>query len=106
MSEKQQAGSTPKVETLRTGVNLSTPHAPEKYPGLTVVRPGPGWDECVICTEPGQTVVALGGERAPGYATPYGGAAQDLALRPGDRATLVRSGLPHRLGEWRIERRS
>jgi hypothetical protein len=92
------------AEKLRGAIFLSTPHAPAKYPDLMVVRVGPQWPYAVICTQKGQTVAALGGERAAGYETPGGGVAREFSLRRGDRATLVRTRLPHMLGEWRIER--
>jgi hypothetical protein len=89
--------------TLQSGRNLLTPHAPDRYPGLLVVKPGPEWDTFVIVPEDGQTVRALGGEKVYGYETVDGGRAEGFELAPGERATLVRSGLPFALVEWRIE---
>jgi hypothetical protein len=89
---------------IRGAVCLSTPHPAAEYPGLAVVRVGPLWPYAVICAERGQTVVARGGETAAGYETSAGGRASRFVLRRGDRARLVRTGLPHMLGEWRIER--
>lgn len=88
----------------RGGRNLVTTHGPESYPGLLVVKPGPDWQVWVIVPEDGQTVRAVGGERTYGYETVDGGRAEGFELRAGDRATLVRSGLPFSLVEWRIER--
>jgi hypothetical protein len=92
------------METYLGALNLSTPHPPEAYPGIFVVRVGPEWSYAVICPQVGQTITARGGESACGYTTPEGGVAQPFSLRPGDRATLLRSGLEHQLCEWRIER--
>jgi hypothetical protein len=89
---------------LQAGRNLLTPHAPDHYPGLLVVKPGPEWDTYVIVPEDGQTVSALGGEKVYGYETVDGGRAEGFELAPGERATLVRSGLPFALVEWQIER--
>ena len=89
---------------VQSGRNLLTPHGPEHYPGLLVVKPGPEWDTHVIVPEDGQTIVALGGERIYGHETVDGGKAEGFELAPGDRATLVRSGLPFSLVEWRLER--
>ena len=94
------------MENILGALNLATAHPPERYPGILVVKVGPEWPYFVICPQPGQTIVARGGETAPGYTTPGGGVAQPLSLRAGDRATLVRAGLPHQLCEWRIERAS
>lgn len=90
--------------TLQAARNLLTPHGPGSYPGLLVVKPGPEWDTFVIVPEDGQTVQALGGEKVYGYETVDGGRAAGFELTPGERATLVRSGLPFSLVEWRIER--
>jgi hypothetical protein len=84
--------------------NLVTPHAPKQYPGLLVVRPGPEWSVSIIVPEVGETVHALGGEKAYEYETADGGRAEGFELRPGDRATLVRAGLPFAMVEWRVER--
>lgn len=95
---------TGRIDVFRGALTLDTPHEEGDYPrGLMVVRPGPRW-HCVIVPSDGDTIVALGGERAAGYTTPYGGEAQGFVLRCGDRATRVRSGLPHQLAEWRVER--
>ena len=91
-------------EVYRSGRNLLTSHGPDAYPGLLVVKPGTGWDVSVIVPEDGSTIVGLGGERIYGYETPDGGRAAAFELRPGDRATLARSGLPASLVEWRVER--
>lgn len=70
-----------------------------------MARQGPEWEEGVTCPQPGQTIVALGDERAPGYTPPDGGrGAQEFVLGPGDRATLERDSLPHRRVEWSVER--
>jgi hypothetical protein len=90
------------TRTLRSARNLLTPHEPESYPGLLVVKPGPEWDTFVIVPEDGQTIRALGGEKVYGYETVDGGRAEGFELREGERATLVRSGLPFSLVEWRI----
>lgn len=89
---------------LQSGRNLLTPHSPENYPGLLVVRPGPDWDTFVIVPEDGQTVRARGGEKVYGYETVDGGRAEGFELAAGEQATLVRSGLPFSLVEWQIER--
>lgn len=94
----------PSLETVRGARNLVTPHPPDSYPGFLVVRPGPGWKLWIIVPEDGQTIEALGGEETYGYVTVDGGVAQGFVLHAGDRATLVRSGLPHAFVEWRIER--
>lgn len=91
-------------ETFRSGRNLLTPHGPESYPGLLVVKPGPSWEVFVIVPEDGATIVARGGEKVYAYETFDGGRAEGFELRPGDRATLERSGLSHSLVEWRVER--
>ena len=90
--------------TARGARNLVSPHPPESYEGLLVVKPGPGWRRFILVPEDGQTVTALGGEEAYAYVTVDGGRAQGFILRPGDRATIVRSGLPHAFVEWRIDR--
>ena len=90
--------------TLQSSRNLLTPHGPENYPGLLVVKPGPQWDTFVIVPEDGETVVAVGGEKVYGYETVDGGRAEAFELAPGERATLLRSGLPFALVEWQIER--
>ena len=90
--------------TCRSSRNPLTPHGPESYPGLLVVRPGPEWSVHVIVPNDGQTIVAKGGEKVYGYDTVDGGHADAWELGPGDRATLVRSGLPFSLVDWEIER--
>ena len=89
---------------FRSGRNLLTPHGPEDYPGLLVVKPGPEWDTFVIVPHDGATIVARGGEKVYAYETVDGGRAEGFELRPGDRATLVRSDLAFALVEWRVER--
>ena len=91
-------------QRVQSGRNLLTPHGPEQYPGLLVVKPGPEWDTFVIVPEDGQTILARGGEKVYGYETVDGGCAEAFELRPGERATLLRSGLPFSLVEWQIER--
>lgn len=96
----------PSVEIRRGGRNVLTPHGPEQYPGLLVARPGPEWQVGVIVPEDGQTIVARGGESTYSYDTVDGGHAEGFTLGPGDRATIVRSGLPFAFVEWRIVRES
>jgi hypothetical protein len=96
--------AVPLVETARGARNLVTPHPPESYPGLLVVKPGPGWKHWIIVPEDGQALSALGGERTYAYATVDGSRAEEFELRPGDRATITRSGLEHAFVEWTIER--
>ncbi len=91
-------------ETLVGARSVVTPHAPERYPGIQVVRPGPQWDVAVIVPKVGDTIVGIGGEETYPYRTPDGAEAQGFNLRAGDRATLVRSDLPHSMVEWRIVR--
>ena len=113
------------VETFVSGIHLATPHGPEEYPGLQVVRPGE-WDYAVIVPTDGQTFTALGGEWVPGYRLRRGitsaqrsgapctdsaqrsGApfieAQGFTLGPGDEVTRVRTDLPGFLAEWRVRR--
>jgi hypothetical protein len=95
---------TPIVERYRGSCNPLTPHACDQYGSLLVVTPGPSWTYNVIVPNDGQTIVALGGERILAYTTPDGGVAQGFELRPGDRATRVRSGLPFHLADWEVER--
>ena len=92
------------ADTYKAGRNLLTPHGPEGYPGLLVVKPGPGWEVFVIVPEDGATIVAQGDERIYAYDTVDGGHADGFVLRPGDRATLLRSGLPFSLVEWSVKR--
>ena len=105
------------VETFVSGIHLATPHAPEAYPGLQVVRPGE-WAYAVIVPNDGQTFTALGGEWVPGYRLRPGAPcidsaqrseapcieAQGFTLGPGDEVTRVRTGLPGFLAEWRMRR--
>lgn len=91
-------------ETVQGGRNVLTTHGPEDYPGLQVVKPGPEWQFFVIVPQDGQTIEARGGESTYAYETADGGRARGFTLAPGDRATLVRSGLPFAFVEWRIER--
>jgi hypothetical protein len=88
--------------TLQAGRNVLTPHPADAYPALEVIRPG-AWDLALILPQPGQTIVALGGEKVFAYETVDGGRAQGFELRRGDRATLLRRDLPFCLAEWRIE---
>lgn len=90
-------------EVLVGGRNLLTPHRAAAYPGVRVIQPG-AWDERLIVASEGQTIVALGGERAYAYETIDGGRAEGFVLRAGDHATLVRPDLPYQLAEWRIVR--
>lgn len=90
--------------TYRSGRNLLTPHGPEAYPGLRVVKPGPEWDTFVIVPPDGATIVARGGEKIYAYETVDGGRAQGFELRAGERATLIRSDLPFALVEWKVAR--
>jgi hypothetical protein len=92
------------TETYTGARNVLTLHGPEAYPGLPVVKPGPLWEVFVIVPEDGASIVARGGEKIYAYDTVDGGHADGFELRPGDRATLVRSGLPFCFVEWRVER--
>jgi hypothetical protein len=94
------------TETFRSGRNLLTPHGPEAYPGLLVVKPGPAWDVFVIVPADGAAIFARGGEKVYAYETVDGGRADGFELRAGDRAKLQRSGLPHELVLWSIDRSS
>src|SRR5262249_16586067 len=91
------------VELVRGGRNVLTPHEAQSYPGLRVICPG-HWDLSLIVPNPGDTIVALGGETLYAYETIDGGVAQGFQLRPGDRALLVRKDLAFCFAEWRIER--
>jgi hypothetical protein len=93
-----------KTETYIGSRNPMTPHACDAYGSLLVVDVAPGWPYHVIVPNDGETIVALGGERLLAYKTPTGGVAQGFELRPGDRATRVRSGLAFHLCEWKVER--
>lgn len=94
---------SPAAVVVRGQRNLLTPHAPDSYPGVRVLRLG-RWKEGLIVPEVGQTIVALGGEKARSYETVDGGRAEGFVLRPGDRATLLARDLPFCLAEWRIVR--
>jgi hypothetical protein len=104
MTVETETASDARVETLRGGRNLVTPHQAEAYPGLLVVRPGPEWRVSVIVPDVGQTVVGRGGERLYAYQTIDGAEAAGFTLAQGDRATLVRAGLPNAFVVWRLER--
>jgi hypothetical protein len=92
------------VETFRAARNLLTPHGPQHYPGVLVVRPDPRWERYVIVAEEGTSFIAAGGERAYSYRTVDGGRAQGFVLRSGDHATQSRSGLDYSLAEWVVRR--
>jgi len=92
------------VESFVAGRILMTPHATEDYPGLQVVRPGPLWSLGLLVVEDGQSFVARGGERVYPYQTRDRVRADGFELHAGDRVTLVRSGRPAFLVEWRVER--
>jgi hypothetical protein len=92
-----------RVELIRAGRCLLTPHPPEAYPGVRVVWPGPDWEEGLIVATEGQSFIALGGERIYAYETIGGVRAQGFVLEAGDQATALRTGLPAHLVEWRIE---
>lgn len=95
-----------KIESYRGARNVLTLHPPDRYPGLLVVKGGPAWRVWVIVPEDGQTIAAVGGERVSAYETADGGRADGWELAPGDRATLLRSGLEHAFAAWRVERAS
>jgi hypothetical protein len=92
------------VETYVAAWHLVTVHPPDSYPGLHVARGAPEWLDWVIVGQLGVTVEARGGEEMYGYATCDGVKAEPFVLRAGDRATIVRDGLPASLVEWRVER--
>jgi hypothetical protein len=92
-----------RAEILRGGGNVLTLHGVDDYPGLLVVQSS-GWKVRVIVPADGQTIAALGGETLYAYELPNGVAAEGFTLAAGDRATRVRSDLPHSLSEWRLER--
>lgn len=94
------------VETFRAARNLLTPHGPDRYPGLLVVKPDQRWEQYVIVAQDGTSFVAAGGEKVYSYRTVDGGRAQGFVLRPGDHATLSRSGFPYSLVEWVVRRSS
>ncbi len=96
-----------RAESFIGGRNLLTPHDPGAYAeaGLLVVRPGSLWSVAVIVPNDGQTVLARGGEKVYDYETVDGGKGQGFELSPGDRATLVRSGLAYSMVEWKVERK-
>lgn len=91
------------VETFIGGVHLATPHSPDEYPGVKVVRPGQ-WEYAVIVPSDGQTFAARGGEWVPGYRLRSGIEAQGFTLGPGDEVTRLRADLPGSLAEWRVRR--
>lgn len=93
-----------RIERYRGSLNPLTPHECDRYGTLTVVKAGPEWPYNVIVPNDGDTIVALGGEKILAYTTPSGVVAEGFELRPGDRATRVKSGLPAHLAEWRVER--
>ena len=93
-----------RTEHFRGSCNPMTPHGCDKYQGLLVVDVAPGWPYNVIVPNDGETIVALGGERILAYKTPSGAVADGFTLRPGDRATRVRSDLPSHLAEWKVDR--
>ena len=88
---------------LRAARNLATTHA-TGYPAGFAVHPIAGWSFAVLCPVDGVPFVALGGERAGGYRLGDGTVVEGFELRPGEIATRLRTGLPHHLAEWRIER--
>jgi len=92
------------AERVVGGRNVVTPHGADAYPGLLVVRPDMRWSVSVIVPNDGDTIVARGGEETYAYETPDGARAEGFRLGPGDRATLTRTGLPHFMVEWRIQR--
>ena len=96
-----------RAESFVGGRNLLTPHDPRAYAeaGLLVVRPGSLWSVAVIVPKDGQSVLARGGEKAYDYETVDGGKGRGFELSPGDRATLVRSGLAYSMVEWKVERK-
>ena len=93
-----------KTESYTGSLNPMTPHGCDRYGSLLVVGVAPGWPFNVIVPNDGETIVALGGERILAYTTPSGTVAEGFTLRPGDRATRVRSDLPAHLAEWKVER--
>ena len=92
------------TEFYQGSLNPLTPHGCDKYGALLVVDVAAGWPYNVIVPKDGETIVALGGERILAYTTPSGAVAEGFTLRPGDRATRVRSDLPSHLAEWKVER--
>jgi len=92
------------IEIYRGSLNPLTPHACDRYGALLVVEVAPGWPYRVMVPKDGETILALGGERILAYTTPSGAVAEGFELRPGDRATRVRSDLPFHLAEWKVER--
>ena len=94
----------PRIETFRAQRTLYTSHPADRYPGFHVFQ-APHWKELrLICANPGQSFVALGGERVYAYETQGGVKAEAFTLNPGDRATFVSDQQPAFLAEWRIER--
>jgi len=101
-SDPGSSGGARAPETFRSGRNALTPQPADLYPGLRVIRPG-RWDLSLIVPNPGQTIVALGGEEVLAYETADGGRAEGFVLRAGDRATLAWTGSgarPGRRMEW------
>ena len=92
------------TEIHRAGRNLLTPHPPDAYPGLRVIKPGPRWLSFLIVPGDGATIIARGGERVLAYETPSGVRAAGFELRAGDRARMVAWDLPAYLVDWQIER--
>jgi hypothetical protein len=93
-----------RVETFLAGKNLHTTHPGEAYAPIRTVRPGPEWTETILVPTEGQSFTALGGEHCFAYDTADGAHAEGFMLAAGDRATLVRTDLPHSFVEWRVER--
>jgi hypothetical protein len=91
------------VETLTASRNLLSPHGETDYPGLLTYRVS-GWPSVFVIPEPGQTIVALGGEEAYGYETTGGVRADPIRLAKGDRATVASWDASAFLAVWRVER--
>lgn len=91
------------MEIYRGAHNLKTTHGAEHYPGFRVVVPCQ-WSYGVIVPRDGQTLIARGGERLIPFRTAAGAEAQGFTLAPGDRATRVRTDLPHSFAEWHVSR--
>lgn len=91
------------METFCGGANLSTPHPADSYSGVRVVSVE-RWSYQVIIPQDGQVLTACGGEQLAAYRMADGVEAQGFVLKPGDRATRLRSNLPRGLCEWRVER--
>lgn len=94
-----------RIESYRGSRNLHTPHPAASYEGVRIFDAGDGWDARIICAQPGETFVALGGEYCYAYRTPDGIVAQGFALASGDRATVLGWKEDEAfLAEWRVER--